>query len=436
MIIDANAEKISADITLKRIKAFKPDLLGFLLTAYGFFDTLKWIRYLKKETGLPVLAGNVLSSMYPEILMRYPEIDYIIIGPATETLPRLALGLEEKKGLEGVSGIGWRRNGEVIISKPQTLKEDFEKLPFPARHLLPNDLYHAVMSKRKNYTIMITSKGCNSKCTFCHIHGIPLSFRSEEQVVEEMAECYSKFAIREMDFFDPSFTMSKGRVLKICDGIIKKGIDIHWACRARVDQVDEELLYQMHKAGCRRILYGIESGVNENLKKMQKGIVTDQARQTVKLTKKSGIVALGFFMLGVPGETLETLRRTIKYSREIGVDYAQYHRTMAKPNTELSRQVDEKLGFNYWQEYLSGRIPETRLPTPWTMLSDGAIQKATKEAYLRFYFRPHYLLRLIIGIKSWEELKRYIHSAWGLIFSRKDRSTFEINEAVNWQPSA
>lgn len=422
IIIDANAERLSTKAALARANAFKPDMLAFLLTAYGFSDALYWIRFFKKETNLPVLAGNVLCSMYPEVIMQYPEIDYIIIGPATETLPLLVDRLKNCLDLDGLSGIGYRRNKEVVISRPLTMKEDFNSLPFPARHLLPNDKYHAVMSKRKNYTIIITSKGCNSKCTFCHIHSLPLSFRPEDKVVEEIEECYTKFGVREMDIFDPAFTMSKARVLKICQGIIKKGIDVHWACRTRVDQVDEELLYCMQKAGCRRILYGIESGVNESLLKMQKGIVTDQAKHAVRITKEYGIMVIGFFMLGVPGETVETLRKTIRYSREIGVDYAQYHRTMAKPDTDLSRQVNEVLGYDYWREYIGGRVPERRLPTPWTSLSDDIIQAAAKQAYLRFYFRPRYLLRLIVGIKSWSEFKRYVRSALGLLLSKREKT--------------
>lgn len=420
IIIDANAEKLSKEQALKRVDDFKPDMLGFLLTAYGFFESLNWIRFFKQKTGLPVIAGNVLCEMYPEAVMQYEEIDYIIIGSATNALPFLLQRLSNKQELYGLSGIGWRDKGRIIISRPQTTKEDFDNLPFPARHLLPNEKYHAVMSKRKNYTIMITSRGCNSACSFCHIPAIPLSFRPEAAVVAEMEECYRKYNIREMDIFDPSFTMSKQRVLSICQGILEKNIDIHWACRARVDQVDEELLKMMRRAGCRRILYGIESADEENLRRMKKGISVDQATAAVDMTKKSGILALGFFMLAVPGETYSSLRKTIDYSFKIGVNYAQYHRTMAKPKTELTRQVNEIFGYDYWQEYISGRVPEMRLPTPWTDIPDEVIQRETKLAYLKFYFRPWYLLWLIAGIKSWGEFKRYLRSAIGLFLSRRD----------------
>lgn len=421
IIIDVNATNLSKKEVLAQIKKWEPDMLGFMLTAYGFFDTLNWIRFLKSATGLPILAGNFLCTFYPEIIMQYREIDYIIVGPATDSLPQLLKRLENGESLHGLLGVGWRDNDKIVISKLKSMKEDFTRLPFPARHLLPNEKYHAVMSKRKFYTIMITSKGCNANCTFCHIHGIPFSFRPEEMVVAEMEECFHKYKIREMDIFDPSFTMLRNRVLKICEGIVKKNIDIHWACRARVDQVDDELLRNMQKAGCRRILYGIESGVDNNLRKMKKGIIIDQAKKAVNMTKKSGIMAIGFFMLGIPGETVETIRKTIEYSLEIGVDYAQYHRTIAKPFTELNRQMNEALGYDYWREYISGRIPEIRLPAPWTEIPEYIIQKTTKYAYFRFYFRPKYLFRLISRIKSWDEFKRYVRSALGLLLSRADK---------------
>jgi len=428
-IIDANAEQLSKNEVLIRINEFKADMLGFMLTAYGFFDTLRWVRFLKKHTQLPVLAGNVLCSMYPEQVLRYAPIDYIIIGPAIEALPRFIQAVENRESLHGIPGLGWRENGEIRISEPLTMEEDFNRLPFPARGLLPNEKYHAVMSKRKNYTIMVTSKGCTGSCVFCHIHKIPMSFRSEDLVVAEIEECFHNYNIREMDIFDPSFTMLKNRVYNICDGILKKNIDIHWACRARVDQVDSALLSCMQRAGCRRILYGIESGVNDNLKNMKKEIVVEQAMQAVALTKKSGIQVLGFFMLGVPGETLESIRQTIAYSRAIGVDYAQYHRVMAKPDTELNKAVTEALGFDYWREYIRGCVFERRLPTPWTEVPDDVLQRMTKYAYLTFYFRPLYLLKLIRGVKSWGELKRYIRSAVGLLLSRRDKKKTIFQES-------
>jgi len=421
LIIDANALELSKEKVLSQLKSWKPDMLAFLLTAYSFFDTLSWIHYLKKETGLPVLTGNVLCGMYPKAVMHHLEIDFMLIGPAAKTLPEFTRRIENSESLDGMKGIGWRKGEKVIITMPESWKEDFSLLPFPARHLLPNHKYHAVMSKRSPYTIMITSKGCNAKCTFCHIHQIPFSAQTPQRTIEEIQECVNHYGIKELDFFDPSFTMIRERVVAICEMMIEKKIDLHWACRARVDQVDEELLMLMAQAGCKRILYGVESGYKFNLEDMQKGITNEQIEMTVNLTKKAGILSIGFFMLGVPGETKRSMIKTIKYALNLNLDYAQFHRTIGKPKTFLANQVETQLGYDYWEEFIKGNIPEKRLPSPWTKISDRTIQRFTKIAYWAYYFRPQYLFKIIIGIKSFDEFKRYVRSAFGLIFSMRDK---------------
>jgi len=421
LIIDANAFRLSREQVLSELQEWKPDVIAFLITAYMFFDTLSWINYLKEKTGLPTLVGNALCGMYPKAVMNHAAIDYMLVGPVTQTLPEFTRRIRHNESMEGLSGICWRKNGELILTMPETFKEDFAALPFPARHLLNNHKYHAVMSKRTPYTIMITSKGCNAKCTFCHIHGIPYSAQTPERTIAEIEECVTKYGIREMDIFDPSFTMDRNRVLSICRLIEEKGFDIHWACRARVDQVDEQLLEAMARAGCKRILYGIEHGQETRLDTMRKGISREQIKTTVVLTKKAGIIPIGFFMLGVPGETEESMRATIQYARELRLGYAQFHRAIAKPKTVLAKQVISHLGYDYWERYIKGDIPEQRLPSPWTDLPDETIQSFAKAAYWSYYFRPRYLLKLVLGIKSFDEFKRYVRSAWGLIFSKKDK---------------
>jgi radical SAM superfamily enzyme YgiQ (UPF0313 family) len=420
-IIDANALCLSKKQVLADLEQWRPDMIAFLLTAYSFFDTLAWIKYLKENTQLPILVGNVLCAMYPNAVMSHAAIDYMLIGPATKTLPELTRRITKNESLDGLPGVGWRKNGQVVITMPETFREDFDDLPFPARHLLPNHKYHAVMSKRTPYTIMVTSKGCNAQCTFCHIHEIPYSAQTPERTVAEIEECVTKHGIREMDIFDPSFTMDRRRVMAICHLIIQKGFDIHWACRARVDQVDEELLQAMAKAGCKRILYGIEHGEKEKLDMMKKGVAQDRIQTVIDLTKKAGIIPIGFFMLGVPGETVQSMKKTLRYARKLNLGYAQFHRTVGKPKTALAKHVTSHLGYDYWEEYIRGNVLEQRMPSPWTSLSDETIQQFTKYAYWAYYFRPHYLLKLIVGIKSFDEFKRYVRSAWGLIFSRKDK---------------
>jgi len=420
MIVDAHAEHLSPEQVLERIAPFDPQLLGFMLTTYMFPDTLSLIRYLKRETGLPVLVGNVQLELYPHETMGFAEINYGIIGSAQSVLPSLLEALDRGEQPPDMPGLCRRQNGEVIVRQPAGLREDFSTLPFPKRDGLPHKLYHSVMTKRRNVTAMITAKGCPGECTFCHIHRTPYSTRDPKGAADEIEQCINDHGIHEFEIFDPSFTIRRQRIMDLCDEIQRRGLDLDFAVRARVDQVDPELLRNMERAGCKRILYGIESGSEQQLARIKKGIGLDQVRDAVRATQDAGIEALGFFLVGSPGETPAEVEQTVRFALDLGLDYAQFHRTMPKPRTELHDMATEALGYDYWREYTLGNRPELRLPTPWTDMSQELIERETFRAYRRFYMRPSFLARTILGIRSLDELMRYVRSGLGLLLAKSD----------------
>jgi len=426
MLIDCNAEQLSKRACLRRLRRFDPDVLAVLTTTYMFMDTLPYITYLKRETGLPVVCGNINVSLYPRETLSYPEIDYGIMGSALDALPALLDAIEHSRPIPDVPGLCYKRDGEIVINEPPHLGDDFSRLPIPLRDGLPHPVYHSVMSKRKNLSSMVTMKGCPAACTFCNIHELfPYSACEPAGVVDEMEECVTRHGVREFEIFDPSFTVDQERVHQICRGIVDRGLDVHFAVRVRVDQVDRPLLADMAAAGCRRMLYGIESGSQRQLDRMKKGIDLDQIRRAIGDTQEVGIMALGFFLIGTAGETEETIEETVRFALDLDLDYAQFHKTMAKPQTELGDESMAELGYDYWREYVLGRKPEMRLPSPWTDLSQKEIERATVRAYHRFYMRPRYLAKTVAGIRSVEELMRYLRSGIGLlnVTSDVDRTT-------------
>jgi len=420
IIIDSNALFLSKEETVLRLKSFRPDLLAFMLTVWTFPLTLDWIRHIKSAMKLPVLVGNIQMELYPEETFTHQEIDYGIIGSAQKALPGFLSALNDGKDFSGIKGLVYRKERSVVINRPDTFREDFATLPFPSRHLLPNSRYREVMSKRKNLTIMITSKGCPSKCSFCHIKETPYSSRNPQSVAEEVEQCYKQFSIREIDIFDPSFTIDKKRVIDICREIRKKNVDIHFSCRARVDQIDEELLDEMSATGFKRIQYGLESGDQSILDRVNKGINLKQIKKVVAWTKQRGISALGFFLIGAPGDNYCTVRKTIQFAKDLDLDYAQFHKVMAKPRTELYEQIKRLSGRDYWRDFVLGNATEERLPSPWTGLSQKEIEDFTIRAYQDFYFRPSYIWKTFVGIRSLDEFKRYARSALGLLNVKSD----------------
>jgi anaerobic magnesium-protoporphyrin IX monomethyl ester cyclase len=419
IIIDAKALKLTKEETLQQIKNFNPEMLGFMLTTYMFHDTLSWIKYLKKETSLPVMVGNVNMELYPKETMSYKEIDYGIVGPGQFSVPELIKRLENKKDISDIPGLAYKVNGELKINPQKIWIEDFTKLPHPSRHLLPNDKYYQFISKRKNFTLVITSKGCPYQCEFCAVNHIPYTERPLDDVLREIEECYYKFKVREIDFFEPIFTCNRKRLIKLCNALIKRKLDLQWSCRARVDHVDDILLRKMYKAGCRRIYYGIESGDQDVLDTERKDISLEQTEKAIKLTRKNKIKSLGFVMVGQQDETMESVDKTIKFLKKIKMDYIQVGRTIAKPGTTLHKKVVKEQGNDFWKDYVLGNVPEQRSPTPYTGMSEEEKFTAAKKMYSHHYMRPSYILSTLFEIRSKHELMRYVKAGLKFLFGNQ-----------------
>jgi len=422
ILIDARTLGFSKEETVDILKNFKPDIMGFMMTTYMFPDTLEWIRFLKKYLKIPVVIGGYNLRVYPRESVSHPEIDFGVVEQAYYTIPALFEKMgKEKPDFDQVPGLVYKKEGRIIVTgHPQTI--DFNKFPNPARHLLPNDLYAEFPTERRNFTVMVTSLGCPFSCGFCEAGRTPYNPRSPETVVEEMEECYDKYKIREIDIFDYEFTGIRSRVLKICGLLQKKKLDLIWACRSRIDTVDYEVLQEMKKAGCVRIYFGLESGVQEILDKVNKGITLKQVKNTIGMCNDLGIKTLGFFLIGAPQDTKETVKETLKFSKSLNLDYAQFSKCLAKPLTPLWKQMVERDKKDYWQGWVLGKEPDKELARPWTSLSNKEINKLTKIAYVSFSFRFSYIIKHLLKMRSFEEFKRKFFAFLDIIFSQEQHS--------------
>ncbi|MEY3209624.1 MAG: hypothetical protein RIT28_105, partial [Pseudomonadota bacterium] len=317
LFIDAHAEGLTLDETVARLEAFGPSYIGYTITTYLFFQTLDWIKAIKARTGTPTIVGGVHLSIYPRETLTHESIDYAVTGEAELSLPNLLHALENRRDLRDVKGIAFRvggptqTGGEVVVT-PTEKTIDVDEVPFPARRLIDNSLYYSFISKYKNFTCFITSRGCPYKCIFCEQGSKAFRARSPKNVVDELELCVNEFGIRELDFFDSSFTIRKDRVIEICEEINRRKLDIVWAARTRVDCITKDVLSAMRRAGCARIYYGVESGNREILKVLKKSTSLELVKRVVRETREEGIDTFGYFMLGNPYETPATIRQTIR----------------------------------------------------------------------------------------------------------------------------
>ncbi|MDD5155462.1 MAG: radical SAM protein [Candidatus Omnitrophica bacterium] len=419
IIIDAVAERLSLKSVTQRIKEFSPDILGFTLTTYGFHQALSWIRSIKERVNIPVMVGGWHLSIYPRQTMHHAAIDYAVIGDAENILPDFLAALESGGSLHAVKGIAFKESGQVIITPAAASTTDLDTVPFPARHLLKNDLYYNILSRVKNFTVMLSARGCPYQCIFCDLNTRKFRMRSAKNFVDEIEIGYKEFGIREFDIYDSSFTIDNQRVLKICEEIIRRRLNVFWTVRSRIDTVDKDLLRSMAEAGCNTIMYGIESAHPGILRSLNKYNDADTVKQVISWSKESGIKTLGFFMLGAPGETPETADETIKLMTALDLDYVQVTKLTPFPNTKIYSMLLEKGFGDYWSEFTMDASKEKELPLINTALSCAEVRKLVRRAYLSFYFRPSYVIKALKRTRSLLELRNSLKAAIGLLFTNQ-----------------
>jgi len=246
---------------------------------------------------------------------------------------------------------------------------------------------------------MITSRGCPYHCAFCSksVFGSKFRAQSPERVVDEIAHYQAKFGIKEITFYDDVFTLDRWRAYKIAYGIIERGMKISWTCETRVNLVDKYLLGHMKQAGCYAIAYGIESASPEILKLLDKDITIHHVKNTVRMTREAGIQTIGYFMIGSPNETVDTIRDTIDFAKKLKLDYAQFAIAMPFPGTKLSEYYSKKdipwKSFVYAGNQVSPVFESDNL-------SSDDIQYWASRAYKEFYVRPSYVWQRLCRVRS------------------------------------
>jgi radical SAM superfamily enzyme YgiQ (UPF0313 family) len=280
--------------------------------------------------------------------------------------------------------------------------------------------YHDVFTRERKSATMIATRGCPFQCTFCNRNarlGGMLRARSPKNVIGEMKKLKEDYAVREVMFFDDNFILDKAWAYDFCRAVENAGLDMLWEIRTRVDTVDEEILKALKHAGCYRIRFGFESGDNQILKNMKKGITVEQSLECARLCHKVGIEMFGYFILGAPGETEESMRETIDLAIEIEPRFALFSKFVPYPCTEafdwaVANGYIEK---NYWIDFLSGRDLNSHPALDQKQLPAKVVEDYLNKANRKFYFRPRYLMAMIKEIKSPSRFWQYLGIARSLL---------------------
>ncbi len=412
----------------QELATFKPDLLFISVTSFTINDDLIACTVAKEILGstlTTVAKGAHVAVKAREVLAANPALDVAIQGEYELTAQELATEPDYGK----ILGISFRdlKTRELITTPERPYLTNLDILPYPARHLLDNNLYQRPDTGEPQATIQ-TSRGCPAACIFClapTVYGSKIRVRSPQNVVGELKECVERYGIRDFFFRADTFTWNRKWVLDLCQEIINQQLNIRWVCNSRVDTIDSERLLAMKKAGCHGVAFGIESGVQDMLNKMKKGTTLEKSRTAVKLCKQHGMKTLLYMIMGLPWETEDDVKRSVDFVVELGGDLVEFHLAVPFPGTELYDIAKRDSLFS--SESLNG-YDYTRSPLKTYSLSAEQLLKLRRKAFMRVYFNPGSLVRIakivIRGVRSprqlWQTLRFGTTKMASLILAKEE----------------
>ena len=466
-IIDANATRMGWDEFEKKLREYRPRFYLTQVTAPTLTNDMYGVQLARSLGAITMAFGTHVTPMPRETMEMFPALDFVLRGEPEMTLrelvdtiqaalgnfkvaedgklirpdgepadksghlfkmmseadilwkPAWAIGREGEprhddrmpvpaEQLTSIKGLVWRRGEEVVVNPDRPFFRNLDDLPIPMHELLPLDKYLIPMIKGP-YTFIVTSRGCTAGCKYCIKHvsyQYSIRIRTPENIMEEL-RALDKLGIHNIHMYADLFTVNREQVVKLCELIIKEGLKIKWTCNSRVDYVDEEMLKLMGKAGCWYISWGIESSNEQILKKAAKGYRLEQAPRALKWAHAAGIKNWGYFIVGLPGETVETIQQTIKFAKDLPLDIALFHVAAPYPGTPFFFEVLENNWFRKgtkWEEVDMDKSTVLDYPG----LTAEQLEYWQKRAFREWAFRPKPMLTYLKSITGPDVLRSAI----------------------------
>lgn len=384
----------------QQTRRFRYDLFGItattpiVKTGYQIAETIR--QYHPKSK---IVFGGVHVTALPEEPFSRASVDFVIRGEGEDAIVKLCRDVS----VETIAGLSYRNGKAVRHVMPDGLISDLDRLPQPAFHKIDLTRYKPAAGSYKRLPALnlMTTRGCLGRCTFCNSANVKLRKRSADLICLDMRLLAERYGIREISFYDDTFTVYPKNVMRLCDLLIQNRMDLTWCCFARTDTVSMPMLERMRTAGCHQIMFGIEAAnpaILRNIKKLSDPLKVERA---VKMARNAGLTVRCTFMFGNPGETEATIDETIRYSIDLNPDIAVYNITTPYPGTEMFDWAKRKcfLVTEDWDRYDLG-IPVMQLPG---LPPDKLLQKY-RQAYNRFYFRPRFLAKKVMDLLSFKDI--------------------------------
>jgi anaerobic magnesium-protoporphyrin IX monomethyl ester cyclase len=447
-IIDAIPHRMTWEEFAALLKAKRPRYYITQVTAPTLTNDMHG-TFLARSLGAKTIAfGTHVTPMPVGTMESFPTLDYVLRGEPELTLrelvdtlegrtpsnPRIQKLLEEHRSevqgktemgerdplssapastLASIPGLVWRdKECTIHVNADRPFIRNLDDLPLPLHHLLPWEKYRAP-SIRGPYTFIVPSRGCPAGCKFCIKHvsyQYAVRVRSPENVIEELKLLW-ELGLRNVHMYADLFTVNREQVMGICEGMIREGLRFTWLCNSRVDYVDPEMLEMMAKAGCWLIAWGIESANDEIRKRVHKGTTEEKIVRALNWSKQAGIMNWGYFIIGLPGETEETIQETIRFSKSLPLDLALFHIAAPYPGTPFFFEVVENGWFRPGTSWEEVDMDESTV-LDYPGLPAERIEYWARRALREWALRPGPMWTFLKSMNSWDAVKSALNVGW------------------------
>ncbi len=427
-IIDANFERIDPEDIPARIRE-RPFFIGMTVNILTIKMALEYARTLKRvfPDAWMAFGGPHASVMGPKLLQKHACLDAVMVGEGEETMAEIADRAGAGDIFEGVRGVIYRRGQDIVDNGERPLIEDIDSLPMPAYHLLPHLSHYRSRSRAFPVGYVFTSRGCPAACTFCYRNfGAKWRPRSPEKVVEEIAFLRETYGIRQLDILDDNFTFDAERARRILEMIIARNwkLKINLQIGVRVHSLTPELLLLMKKAGVFKFGFGIESGDEAILKRIKKGLKLERALALVSEARRIGFITHGYFIIGFPGDTPESMRRTIDFAIKLDPHYASFSVCTPLPGTEIYEDIARNGEFTAnIEDGIDEGLFALKGFFKYGGLKPGDAGVYCETAWKEFYSRPVKMLDVLSTVRSWGEFQWLIRVIADMFRSKKGQAS-------------
>ncbi len=358
-MLDNYLMKKSLEEIKQLITEVNPGIVGITCGSATYPRCVETSRAIKQvKPDCKIVVGGWHASYMPDSLLANPEIDYVVMGEGERAISELAATIVNgnEKAAASIAGVAVKRNGENIKNPPKYI-ENMDEIPYPARHLLPLELYDRTIEylDAKPADVMSISRGCVYNCGFCEtrkLWGNICRGFSPKRVIGEIQDLQSKYGTKGIYFINDNFTLRKEKTTELCNLMLENKLDLEWVCDTRVDLVNNELLALMSKAGCKTIWFGVESASQKILQRIGRNTSPQEVETAFKLCRKNGIKTACSFMLGLPDETLKDMEDSLKFAKKLNPDWCQFNTFIAYPDSRLYNELLEKGNYVKLDEFL------------------------------------------------------------------------------------